>query len=190
MLLEFPLTTLNINALTKPKPDIVFCVSLEEDSTDIYDEFDIPIDENKLILPVTKLWPLTSSYDTVDLQGGNGRIILPQLIVERKSSSRDFFNCQNQLFGGLFVILSAMCLASKLLNLENNPVVWGFVNIDHHMELWVMKKKLETVHYPFICILIMFRGNRVLFLSIPSICKSDWTVFASLQLSFGFTKSR
>ena len=140
MLLEFPLTALNVNALTKPKPDIVYCVSLEEDCTDVHDEFDIPIDENKLILPVTKLWPLASSHDTGDLQGGNGRIILPQLIVERKYSSRGFFNCQNQLFGGLFVILSSRCRASKLLNLENNPVVWGFVNIGHHMELWVMKK--------------------------------------------------
>jgi len=136
---KFPLTALDVNALTEPNLDIVYCVNLEEDSTDGYDEFDIPISENKLILPVTKLWPLTSSDDTVDFQCGNGRIFVHQLIVERKSCSGGFFNCQSQLFGALFVILSTMCL-SKVPNLENNPVVLGFVNVGHHMELWVMKK--------------------------------------------------
>jgi len=114
--LEFPLGAMNVHALTNPKPDIVYCVSLEEDSTDVHDEFDIPIDENKLILPFTKLWPLASSDDTVDLQGGNGRIILSQLIVERKFS-RGFCNCQSQLFEGLFVILSAMRLGVKVAKL-------------------------------------------------------------------------
>jgi len=96
---KVPLTLLDVNALTEPKLDIVYCVSLEEDSTDGYDEFDILISENKLILPVTKLLPSTSPDDTVDLQGGNGRIFVPQLIVERKSCSGGFFNCQSQLFG-------------------------------------------------------------------------------------------
>ena len=61
---KFPLTSTDVNALREPKLDIiVYCVSLEE--SDGYDEFDIPFSENKLILPVTKLWPLTSSDDTV-----------------------------------------------------------------------------------------------------------------------------
>ena len=150
MLLEYPSKAINIAALTKPKPDLVYCLLLKSLKTKeidptLRDEFDIFEENKKLAIDGKKIARIASSSEMVDMTGGNDRVILPQLLIERKSWSGGFYGCQNQLVGGLYVMLNGIQVASKLLKIENDPVVFGFVNVGHIFELWAMKTQKTTV---------------------------------------------
>ena len=144
--MDYPTKCDNVSPLSKPKPDIVYAISQDGDDPNSRDEYEPMMhSKSKLILPFGKIFGVASYEETMDLQCGNARILLPQLIIERKSSSGDLHNCQNQLFGGLFVVSHAMRLASQLLALPNDPVVFGIANVGHLMEVWAMQLCHDTV---------------------------------------------
>jgi hypothetical protein len=74
--------------------------------------------EEKLRFPLKKLSSLFSPEEVADLRCGTGTVFLPLLIVERKDQNEELFACQNQLFGGMAVILSALTLAVRLLKID------------------------------------------------------------------------
>jgi hypothetical protein len=134
------------STLTRPKPDITFGISVwRKDIPFKPNKFDMIDTEGKLRFPLKRLSSLFSADEVDDLRCGTGRVLLPMLIVERKNQNKGLFACQNQMFGGMAVMLSAVTLAVRLLKVDIEPIVYGIVNIDSVMELWGITNRPEEV---------------------------------------------
>jgi len=110
----------------------------------------INVRRRKISLPVSELKLIfTKPSQYSDLCVGLGHSFsLPQLILQRKSmAGESLFSCQNQLFGGLRCIVSAMRLLTDNVKAELDVLALGFCNVGNYIELWAMKEIDENVHF-------------------------------------------
>jgi len=84
--------------------------------------------------PYMKLFSLTNPQQQSQLCCGTRDVLLPMVLVEKKSAKEDMYARQNQVSGGLVTMFHAQKLVLELssdADKEANPVVFGWVNVGH-----------------------------------------------------------
>ena len=151
--MKYPSDATNVKPLTIPKPDWICGIQLEQMPPDVYASlYPNQPPSPKLSIPVSELnLVFTKASQFQDLCAGIGQsFALPQIIVERNSmAGGSLFSCQNQLFGGLRCIISAMRLLKENVSAELEIVALGMCNVGNYIELWAMTEIDNKVHSPF-----------------------------------------
>lgn len=65
--------------------------------------------------------------------------LIPAFLVQCRGPTGVLYSCQNELITGMRAALDVWSAAYRKLNIDENPMVMGFVNVSHTWELWCMK---------------------------------------------------
>jgi hypothetical protein len=151
VILKYPTDATNVVQLTLPKPDWICGIQLGQMPSDVraslYPNQRLSL---KIALPVSELNIIFNKpFQHQDLCAGIGQSFsLPQIILQRKSmAGGSLFSCQNQLFGGLRCIVSAMRLLKENVDAELDVLALGFCNVGNYIEFWAMTEIDDKVQF-------------------------------------------
>ena len=100
---------------------------------------------SRLSFPFEKLLGIATHAQQSSMLCGGHTVLLPMVLVERKSSQEGVYSCQNQVAGGLTTMYYGLKTALELLPNEcPKAIVFGWVNVGNLWELWTMSESGEN----------------------------------------------
>ena len=147
--LSYPRTLPSQDLLTSPKPDFIYGICMN--TFRLSDIPSNPIETlrpqekgSRLSFPFEKLLAITTAVQQSLMLCGGHIVLLPMVLVERKSSREGVCSCQNQVAGGLTTMHYGLRTALELLPNEcPKGIVFGWVNVGNLWELWTMSESEE-----------------------------------------------